>query len=169
MTEPITAVNAGSSSVSGIVVKKTTLSDSTKSQLEALGIAAADGMTEAEAQAKIAAAKQEQAAQNQPTGQGVNLSEEELLEEARNLASTVGVPITSDEDLITILDDIGAELEMMLEEAGNNPSVLSTLSSYLSDLTSIDERYDTLQTTLSEVYAAMDMEAANNKLALGLS
>lgn len=169
MTEPITAVNAGSSSVSGIVVEKTTLSDSTKSQLEALGIAAADGMTEAEAQAKIAAAKQEQAAQNQPTGQGVNLSEEDLLEEARNLASTVGVPITSDEDLITILDDIGAELEMMLEEAGNNPSVLSTLSSYLSDLTSIDERYDTLQTTLSEVYAAMDMEAANNKLALGLS
>ena len=57
----------------------------------------------------------------------------------------------------------------MLEEAGNNPSVLSTLSSYLSDLTSLDERYDTLQTTLSEMYAAMDMQATNNKIALGLS
>lgn len=169
MTEPISAVNAGSSSVSEIVVKKSTLSDSTKAQLEALGIAATDGMTESEAQAKIAAAKQEQNAQNQGGEQQGNSTENELLAEAKTLAASVGVTVSSDEDLTSILDDIGAELEVMLEEAGNNPSVLSTLSSYLSDLTSLDERYDTLQTTLSEMYAAMDMQATNNKIALGLS
>ena len=117
MTTSISAVNAGSSSVSEMVVKKSTLSDSTKAQLEALGITATDGMTESEAQAKIAAAKQEQNAQNQGGEEQGNSSESEMLAEAKSLAASVGVSVSSDADLTEILDDIGAELEVMLEAA----------------------------------------------------
>lgn len=169
MTTSISAVNAGSSSVSEMVVKKSTLSDSTKAQLEVLGITATDGMTESEAQAKIAAAKQEQNAQNQGGEEQGNSSESEMLAEAKSLAASVGVSVSSDADLTEILDDIGAELEVMLEDAEGNPGILSTLSSYLSQFTSLDERYESLQNSLSGMYATMEMVSTNNKIALGLS
>ena len=81
----------------------------------------------------------------------------------------MGVSVSSDADLTEILDDIGAELEVMLEDAEGNPGILSTLSSYLSQLTSLDERYESLQNSLSGMYAAMEMVSTNNKIALGLS
>lgn len=168
MTTSISALNAGSSAASEAVVKKSSLSNDTKAELEALGITATDGMTESEAQAKIAAAQQEQNAQNQGGQQG-NSSESEILSDAKSLAAAVGVSVSSDADVSEILDDIGAELEVMLEEAENNPSVLSQLSSYLSQLTYLDDQYDALQSQQSSMYSAMNMISTNNKIALGLT
>jgi len=168
MTTSITAVNAGSSAASEAVTKKSSLSDSTKRELEALGITATDGMTESEAQAKIAAAQQEENAQNGEEQQG-NSSESEILAEAKTLAAQVGVSVASDAEVSDILDDIGAELEVMLEDAENNPAILSQLSSYLSQLTSLDNRYDTLQSSQASLYSAMNMVSTNNKIALGLT
>ena len=65
MTPSISSVSAGSSAASEAITKKSTLSSDTKAKLEALGITVTDGMTEAEAQNKIAAAEAEQNAQNQ--------------------------------------------------------------------------------------------------------
>ena len=56
----------------------------------------------------------------------------------------------------------------MLEEAEKNPSVLSQLSSYLSQLTNLDDRYDSLQNSQSSMYAAMNMISTQNKISLGL-
>lgn len=89
--------------------------------------------------------------------------------EAKALASSVGVSVGSNADVSEILDDIGAELEEMLEEAETNLSVLSQLSSYLSQLTSLDDRYETLQNSQSSMYSAMNMISTNNKIALGLN
>ena len=162
MTTSISSVNAGSSAASEAVTKKSSLSSETKAKLEALGITATDGMTESEAQAKISSAEAQNNSQNQDNQQE-NSSEREILSEAKALASSVG-----DADVTEILDDIGAELEVMLENAENNPAILSQLSSYLSQLTNLDDRYETLQSSQSNMYSAMNMISTNNKIALGL-
>lgn len=169
MTTSISSVNAGSTAASEVATKKSSLSNETKAKLEALGITATDGMTESEAKAKIAEAEAEKNSQNQNNQQQGNSSESEILSEAKALASSVGVSVASDADVTEILDDIGAELEEMLEDAENNPAILSQLSSYLSQLTNLDDRYESLQNSQSSMYSAMNMISTNNKIALGLS
>lgn len=169
MTTSISSVNAGSTAASEVATKKSSLSNETKAKLEALGISATDGMTESEAKAKIAQAEAEKNSQNQNNQQQGNSSESEILSEAKALASSVGVSVASDADVSEILDDIGAELEEMLEDAENNPGILSQLSSYLSQLTSLDDRYESLQSSQASMYSAMNMISTNNKIALGLS
>ncbi len=132
MSTSISAVGAGSTAASEMITKKCTLSETTKAKLEALGITVTDGMTESEAQAKISQVEAQQQSQNEG-GQQQNSSESE------------------------ILDDIGAELEVLLEEAQGNPTRLSTLSSYLSELTSLDSQYDSVQSSQQSMYAAMNM------------
>lgn len=171
MTTSITAINAGSSAASEAVTKKSSLSSETKAKLESLGITATDGMTEAEAQAKISEAEARQNPQNQDEGgqeQG-NSSEAEIMADVKSLASKVGVSVASDADVSEILDDISSELEVMLEEAENNPSILAQLSEYLSELTSLDDQYQSIQNSQASMYSAMNMISTNNKIALGLT
>lgn len=168
MTTSISAVNAGTTSAIETATKKSTLSDETKAKLAALGITATDDMTEAEAQAKIAAKEAENNAQNQTSDQG-STSESEILAEAKSLAASLGISVSSDDDVSDILDEIGNELEVMLEAAENNPSRLAQLSSYFSQLTSLTDRYDNLQTAQAGMYSAMNMVSTSNKIALGLT
>lgn len=169
MTTSISAVNAGSSAASEAVTKKSSLSNDTKARLEALGITATEGMTESEAQAKIAAAEQRDNAQNEGREQQGNSSEAEIMADVKSLAAKVGVSVASDEDVVDILDDIAAELEVMLEEAETNPAILSQLSTYLSELTSLDDQYQSIQNSQAGMYSAMNMISTNNKIALGLT
>lgn len=163
MSTSISSVNASSGSAANDTnVKKSSLSESTKAKLEALGIYATDDMTESEALALIAAAKQDNQG-NSNNKEGQNSSESEILSEAKTLASAVGISVSTD-DTTEILNAIGNELESLLEDAENNPSILPQLSSYLSQLSSLDSRYDTILTT----YAAMDVISNNNKLSHGL-
>ena len=164
MTTSISSINAGSSAASEALSKKTNLSQETKSRLEALGIAVTDGMTESQAQAKIAAKEAEQKSDNKQD----NPSESEVLSEARTLASEVGVQVSSDEDINDILDDIGSELEAMLEDAEGNPAVLAQLSTYLNRLNNLEDKYDNIQTSQNNMYSPMNMISTNNKIALGL-
>jgi len=167
MSTSISSVNAGTTAATeSTSAKKSQLSTQTKNKLEALGITATDGMTETEAQALIAA---KESANSGGQQQQENSTESEILAEAKSLASLVGVSVSSDADVSEILDDISSELEDMLEDAENNPAVLSQLSNYLSQLSSLDERYDSLQSTQSSMYAAMNQIGENNKLALGLN
>ena len=169
MTTSISAVNAGNSAASEAVTKKSSLSNDTKARLEALGITATEGMTESEAQAKIAAAEQRDNAQNEGREQQGNSSEAEIMADVKSLAAKVGVSVASDEDVADILDDIAAELEVMLEEAETNPAILSQLSTYLSELTSLDDQYQSIQNSQAGMYSAMNMISTNNKIALGLT
>ena len=82
----ISSVNAGSTAATEVATQKSTLSNSTKNELEALGITATDGMTEAEAQEKIAQAQQEENAENGDEQQG-NSNESEILADAKTLAA----------------------------------------------------------------------------------
>ncbi len=167
MTTSISSVNAGSTAASEVLTKKSSLSNETKAKLEALGIPVTDGMTESEAQSKISQAEAQKQSQN--GGQQQNSSENEILSRAKTLASQVGVTVSSDADISEILDDIGAELETLLEEAEGNPTRLSTLSSYLNELMTLDEQYSSIQSSQQGMYAAMNMVSTSNKISLGLS
>lgn len=168
MSTSISSVNAGSSAATNDTnVKKSSLSESTKSKLEALGIAATDDMTESEALSLISAAMQEKQSSSDEQN-GRNDSESQILSEAKALASSVGVSISSD-DTTEILNAIGNELETLLEDAENNPSILPQLSSYLSQLSSLDNRYDTLLDSQESIYSAMNMISTNNKVSHGLA
>ena len=69
-----------------------------------------------------------------------------IFAEAKSLASAVGVSVTSNADVCEILDEIGAELEAMLQEAETNPGILSTVSSFISRLRKTDRTV--LRTTI---------------------
>lgn len=147
--------------------KKSDLSESTKRQLEALGIPVTDGMTEAQAQTKIQEAQRQEAAEN-GDNEGQNLSETEVLADAKSLAARVGVSYEEDESVTEILDKISEELDAMIDEAGENPQEINTILEYYRELTSLDDQYDSIQTTQNSMYAAMNMVSTNNKIALGL-
>lgn len=165
----ISSVSSTSSAMNSALAHKTSyLSETTKAQLEALGITVTDGMTEAEAKQKIAEVQAQREAQNDNQQQQGNSSESEILSDAKSLASQVGVSVSSDADVSEILDDIGNRLEAMIEEANNNPAELSQIASYFSQLTSLNDKYDSVQSSQNSLYAAMNMVSTSNKIALGL-
>lgn len=145
--------------------EKSDLSESTKRQLEALGIPVTDGMTEAQAQAKIQQVQKEEAAQN---GEGQNLTETEVLADAKSLASRVGVSYGDDETADEILSKISDELDAMIDEAGEDPQQINTILEYYRELKNLDDQYDNIQAAQESMYAAMNMVSTNNKIALGL-
>lgn len=165
----ISSVNSTAGSAASTNVQKSQLSNDTKSKLEALGISATDGMTETEALALIAQAQASQRGQNDGGEQSDNSTESEILSDAKSLAAEVGISVSSNDDISEILDDIGEKLEVMLEEAETNPSVLTNIAALFGELSSLDDRYDSFQSIQDGMFTAMSMVSTSNKIALGLS
>lgn len=143
------------------------LSSTTKLKLEALGIDPSTVTTEAQAQTLIAqaeAAKQQNNAGQQQ--QGGNSSEQELLSEAKNLATEVGVTVSSNDSLDDIVDNISKEIQVMLNSG--DQSKISSAQSYQAQLASISGRAEVIQSTQQNIFNAMDMISVSNKYALGL-
>lgn len=143
------------------------LSSTTKLKLEALGIDPSTVTTEAQAQTLIAqaeAAKQQNNAGQQQ--QGGNSSEQELLSEAKNLATEVGVTVSSNDSLDDIIDNISKEIQVMLNSG--DQSKISSAQSYQAQLASISGRAEAIQSTQQNIFNAMDMISVSNKYALGL-
>ena len=143
------------------------LSSTTKLKLEALGIDPSTVTTEAQAQTLIAQAEaakhQNNAGQQQ---QGGNSSEQELLSEAKNLATEVGVTVSSNDSLDDIVDNISKEIQVMLNSG--DQSKISSAQSYQAQLASISGRAESIQSTQQNIFNAMDMISVSNKYALGL-
>ena len=146
---------------------ETELSSSTKLKLEALEIDPSTVTSEAQAQTLIAQAEaakhQNNAGQQQ---QGGNSSEQELLSEAKNLASQVGVTVSSNDSLDTIIDNISKEIQVMLNSG--DKSKMATAQGFQTQLASISGRAESIQSTQQNIFNAMDMISASNKYALGL-
>lgn len=143
------------------------LSSTTKLKLEALGIDPSTVTTEAQAHTLIAqaeAAKQQNNAGQQQ--QGGNSSEQELLSEAKNLATEVGVTVSSNDSLDDIVDNISKEIQVMLNSG--DQSKISSAQSYQAQLASISGRAEAIQSTQQNIFNAMDMISVSNKYALGL-
>ena len=146
---------------------ETELSSSTKLKLEALGIDPSTVTSEAQAQTLIAQAEaakhQNNAGQQQ---QGGNSSEQELLSEAKNLASQVGVTVSSNDSLDTIIDNISKEIQVMLNSG--DKSKMATAQGFQTQLASISGRAESIQSTQQNIFNAMGMISVSNKYALGL-
>ena len=147
--------------------KQEELSSSTKLKLEALGIDPSTVTSEAQAQTLIAqaeAAKQQNNAGQQQ--QGGNSSEQELLTEAKNLATKVGVTVSSKDSLDDIIDNISKEIQVMLNSG--DQSKTSAAQGYQTQLASISGRAEAIQSTQQNIFNAMDMISISNKYVLGL-
>ena len=147
--------------------KSDELSTLTKQKLEALGIDPTSVTSEAQAQTLIAqaeAAKQQNSSGQQQ--QGGNSSEQQLLSEAKNLATEVGVTVSSNDSLDDIVDNISKEIQVMLNSG--DQSKISSAQSYQAQLASISGRAEAIQSTQQNIFNAMDMISVSNKYALGL-
>lgn len=165
----MTSISSINSSQAGAIstYKTEELSSTTKLKLEALGIDPSTVTTEAQAQTLIAqaeAAKQQNNAGQQQ--QGGNSSEQELLSEAKNLATEVGVTVSSNDSLDDIVDNISKEIQVMLNSG--DQSKISSAQSYQAQLASISGRAEAIQSTQQNIFNAMDMISVSNKYALGL-
>ena len=165
----MTSISSISSAQSAAVstYKNEELSSSTKQKLEALGIDPTTVTSEAQAQSLIAQAEATQHQQNSgQQQQGGNSSEQELLSEAKSLASTIGVSVSSNDSLDDIIDNISAEIQVMLNSG--DQSKVAAAQIYQSQLASISDRADSIQSTQQNIFNAMNMISVSNKYALGL-
>ena len=142
------------------------LSSTTKLKLEALGIDPSSVTSEAQAQILIAQAEAAKQQNNTGQQQGGNSSEQELLTEAKNLATRVGVTVSSNDSLDTIVDNISKEIQIMLN-SGDKSKVL-TAQGFQTQLASISERAEAIQSTQQNIFNTMNMISVSNKYALGL-
>ncbi len=145
---------------------ETDLSSTTKLKLEALGIDPSSVTSEAQAQILIAQAEAAKQQNNTGQQQGGNSSEQELLTEAKNLATRVGVTVSSNDSLDTIVDNISKEIQIMLN-SGDKSKVL-TAQGFQTQLASISERAEAIQSTQQNIFNTMNMISVSNKYALGL-
>lgn len=146
--------------------KSDELSTLTKQKLEALGIDPTSVTSEAQAQTLITqaeAARQNSSGQQQ---QGGNSSEQELLSEAKSLATTVGVTVSSNDSLDDMIDKISSKIQIMLNS--NDKSQVSTAQDYQAQLASISDKANSISNTQQNIFNAMDMISLSNKYALGL-
>ena len=160
----ISSIGSAAASLSTHKIEE--LSSSTKQKLEALGIDPTTVTSEAQAQSLIAQAEATKHQQNSGQQQGGNSSEQELLSEAKSLASTVGVAVSSNDTLDDIIDNISAEIQVMLNSG--DQSQISQAQGYQAQLAEISDRADSIQTTQQNIFNAMNMVSISNKYALGL-
>ena len=164
------SISSLSSAQAGAVstYQNNTLSAATKQKLEALGIDPSSVTSEAQAQALIsqAEATQHQQNANSEHNGGGNSSEQELMSEAKSLATTVGASVSSDDTLDDIISNIDTKIQAMLNSGDENQFKLA--QGYQSQLASLSERADTVTSTQNNIFNAMDMVSVSNKYALGL-
>ena len=139
------------------------LSEETKRQLEALGITATEGMTEAEAQEIIEEAEQERNTNIGVAAPGVT----EVSTDIKTFAAVVGLSYEDSATPDEILIAIAEELEAQIDDAENNPQALSTLMGYYHRLSALDAQLDEIQHGESKLFAAMDFMANSNKKEFG--
>lgn len=162
MTTEINAAQAAQvQAAAGVPVEE--LREETKQELEALGIVAIEGMTEAEAQIIIeeARAEQEDIAPQQAAGRA------EINSDIKNLATIVGISYEDKSPPEEILVAIAEELEAQIDEAEGNPKELSTLMGFYRRLSALDAQLDELQGGQAKLFAAMDLAAKDNREAFG--
>ena len=146
--------------------KKDELSTSTKMKLEALGIDPTTVTSEAQAQQLIAHAEATKHQHNYQEKQGGNTSEQQLLSEAKELASKVGVTVSTEDTLDDITGNIADRIQAMMDSG--DPSKIKKAQEYQTELGAISDKADSISITQQNIFNAMDMISVSNKYALGL-
>ena len=164
MTSEITSATAAQAQAITSKTSETDLSETTRKELEALGITVTDGMTEAQAREKIRVARAEQA---QEIVGGLS-GEAEVTSDIKTLAVTIGLTVSDDATAEDILEEIAEELEAQIDEAEGNPQELSTLMGYFRQLSKLDAEYTDIQEGQAKLFNAMELVSRANKQDMGL-
>ncbi|MFI3300176.1 MAG: hypothetical protein R3Y28_02025 [Candidatus Gastranaerophilales bacterium] len=167
-----TSISAISSAASTSYSASTTssLSETTKERLEALGIDSTGVTSEAEAQTLIQEASAGEMGQSgsQPPPPPP-ASETELLSEATELANSVGVTVEDSDTVETLCSKISAEISSLMAVSAEDPTMMSEIQEYQTALASLTADYTTSSSSQSSMFAGMESIATSNKYALGLS
>lgn len=175
MSSSISSINSSSNSDSSI--KKSYISDSTKRQLQSLGIDPTTVSSESQAQSIINAKKAEKSFQDSlttktqstdKTTQKTESSESSLISEAKSLAEELGVSVSSDDTFDDITAAISDAIEKLMDKSANDPQALQQIQTYKTRLSQLNNQYSDVSTSNSNIYSAMSAQAANTRYMLGL-
>jgi hypothetical protein len=166
MTTEINSAQAAQMS-GGIFGANEEISQETREELDALGIAITPGMTETQAREKIEEVRfEDYDTEDDTTSQSVGNIE--LKSDIKNLASAIGISYQDTDTPDEIIIAISEELEAQIDEAENNPQALSTLMGYYRKLSSLDEQLDAVKSGQNKIFDAMDLLSANNRKEFGI-
>ncbi len=149
-----------------------TLSESTKQKLQALGIDPSSVTSEAQAQSLINAAQtrqQVQKANNESNSKNTCSSEAELISRAKSLASKLGVSVSNNSPLTEILSSISSKINSLSNQSSTEGYNIQKLQQFQAELYSIQNEYSTVKQSQNSMYTAMNLTANMNKFSLGLN
>ena len=156
-------------------IKTPQISNSTKRQLEALGIDASGVTSESQAQSLIAAKQAEKSFQDtmsmsaeKKTEQNSESSDASMISEATELAQELGITVDSDATFDEISAQINEVIQRMMDNAVNNPYILQQAQSYMTRLSQLNSYYSDTYSPNTGMYDALNYQAANTKYMLGL-
>ena len=149
--------------------KQNNISSSTKVTLESLGVNISTVSSESEAKAlieKLKAAKAGNQTQAEKKEQSEVASETETLEDAKSLASKMGLVLNNNTSADEVLRQISNKIREMA--SSDNPTERQMAQAYQAQLSTISNSYQAIQASQNSMYSAMDMMSINNKYSLNL-
>lgn len=165
----------GFTNSSNIELQKTAqISNSTKQQLIALGVDPSSVTSEAQAQSIIVAKKAEKSFQDalaiksEPKTEEPESSESSLISEAKSLAEQLGVSVSSEDTFDEITANIHYAIQELMTKSTNDPQAMQRAQNYMVQLSQLNSNYSNVSTTNTNMYAAMNYQAANTRYMLGL-
>lgn len=153
----------------GILGQHSRLSESTIRKLQALGIDPTTVSSEAQAQTLINAVLQKQQVQkttNESNSKNTCSSETELISRAKNLASQMGVKISTQDTLTEIINKLTSQLSSL---SGQNNGNTKELQQYQAEISSIQNKFSSVIQNQNSMYVALNLTANLNKFTLGLN
>lgn len=174
MTSPISAIdtNIAASYLVTTSIKLNTLTNLTMRRLEEYGINVEEIESEEEAQEILNKKEAEAAEKTQQTQSSQNAEtyyDKQIMSDAINLASDLGLYIGSDTDIETLMDNIQNRLAQLEETVGNNENLKSVVDEYTNRYDYIYAQYMNKKSTLStQVLTSLDVMGTNNMVSTGL-
>jgi len=152
------------------------LTDTTKKQLESLGVDASKIKTEAEGQLKLKEAQSgTQSSQNTQNSQQQQNQVQQINEQVKVLAAQVGVDINKNDNLNTVLNNITSKIQAMAVAAVQDPQKLQQVKQYQDALTlingevaSVQAQQDQQEEKQQKLTSSMDYMASYNKMFFNL-
>ena len=161
--------SSASSAASSSSTTAPKLTDDTKQKLEALGVDTTTITSEAQGQIALLQAQQQQSQQGESgekhhSGSG-KAEMEALKSQATELASKVGVTVSSDEKLPDIMAAIGPALEAKVSAAGNDQTKLAEVQELQTEYSSISSSISNMQAQHAQsAQASQSSQAINSSL-----
>lgn len=170
--DSISSVSTTSSlnSLSSASTANQPLTAATKAKLDALGVDTTSIKTETQGQVALSAAQTKQEAQKSAhSHQGGNSSMESIKNEAKSLASQVGVSVSDEDKVDDILSKVASKISELQVAAGTDETKLAQVQQYQSQYDSISSSLSNMQAAKAQLSSSMDNMASYNKMAHGLN